>query len=101
MLLGHVAQSESHDATNSGDAMRQQVVQALGYTTIPCDKHAGQIIVFPCDLYSERGHTRRQVAANQFVPATCRMKSNQFDFMRHVAGTTFCRRDMFQAHDTR
>ena len=32
MLQGHVAQSEPHDATNSGNAMQQQVVQALGHT---------------------------------------------------------------------
>ena len=26
-----------------------------------------------------------------FVDVTCRTKSNQFDFVRHVAATTFCR----------
>ncbi len=31
-------------------------------------------------------HTMQQVAATHFIPATRRMKSNQFDFMQHVAG---------------
>ena len=38
-------------------------------------------------------HTMQQVAGTDFVPATRRMKSNQFDFMQHVAGTIFCPRD--------
>ena len=46
-------------------------------------------------------HTMQQVAATDFVPATRRMKSNQFDFMQHVAGTIFCPRDKVYTYDTR
>ena len=53
-------------------------------------------LIISLRLMNGTAHTIQQVAATDFIPATRRMKSNQFDFiefMQHVAGTIFCLRD--------
>ena len=59
--------TETHDATNRGDTSRRQVA--------------------PSALLL------RQVACPYFVAAICRTNSNQFEFVRQIAATKFCRSD--------
>ncbi|KAL9967545.1 hypothetical protein ACROYT_G025794 [Oculina patagonica] len=48
---------------------------------------------FVADVYTRCDNA----AITHFVAAMCRTNSNQFEFVRHIAATKFCRSDLFVA----
>ena len=87
----------THEVTNRSNLLLQQVALCVQSS----DKSHALIAAIGCSDKSPGvnastfgGKLIRILSSRQnFVAATCRTKSNQFDFVRHVATTKFCRGD--------
>ena len=87
----------THETTNRSNTLLQQIALYVQSN----DKSYALIAAIGCSDKSPGVNTStfggrliRILSPRQnFVAATCRTKSNQFDFVQHVAATKFCRGD--------